>query len=747
MTLTQRNTMHCHDRSLSFCRWVVFCLALSTTRKASFFSNAFTLAPSPRVHPAFRVQGHCILGNSKNGVPEYSFDGETEDISLAVDRIDEDDDDTSEEVELQLDDKDDFDEEDFDEDYEDPTYSPTTTFEDQQSPGQPANSNRIQYAALEPGTVLQIQVGDTSLARKAWKKRRRSGSPLLVPCSVLNVDRTSTVRWNLIYLLQKFGSKHAKTGIRITLQELTKRHRTHLKCSLQDHATALGYETTADLIQGLFHKQVQDTYGVKLVVTSSKEDTGSKNIWLEAPVSRMRAQKLASSAAVLQFTDAVDRDQIVHDGGSTDTLRHTGIVRNKRQRNKETSDEDGAKTFASTESNVDSIYELQPLSAALRVNKDDVLNGNVQNGSMHPAVVFDYDLAGDAGSPLLTLSLNPSRNQARDKLKITPKKSVNYQQAIRNPKWTLNDLSVGSGPLNGKVVDFIKGGVLVDCSVGRETNDSDGPAMVKVLGTLKFPDAITREAARQDDSVGLEDLVEEDELGSDISDLAGLAAALTDFDDDGTSEVEDITHLFKLGEDGALTYKDPETGEISVLDTESDADDTDESMPVTRSRRKKSESKTHTQSSSSLRPQRLHVGDEIEVFVKSVSKQSHQLHFTMDSSVQGKKAKELKKEGEVSKRLARLSKQLGGLHHAARLKGTECDAVVQAASYSGDWFYVRPIECTDPDQRPLPVGVGTITSEELLQELDQGDSVRIAIAGIDEERGQMEYKILHKLAP
>ena len=104
---------------------------------------------------------------------------------------------------------------------------------------------RLEYAALFPsdtfntassGSVhhqqfMQIQVGDLALARKAWKKRRRSGSPLLVPCSVLNLDRTSLVRDNLLYLLYKFGTDQ-KDGTVLSLGELRRRYKSHLRGSL-----------------------------------------------------------------------------------------------------------------------------------------------------------------------------------------------------------------------------------------------------------------------------------------------------------------------------------------------------------------------------------------------------------------------------------------------------------------------------------------------------------------------------------
>jgi len=89
-----------------------------------------------------------------------------------------------------------------------------------------------EYGALSPGTVVQVQIGDLNLARKAWKKRRRTGSPLLVPCSVLNVDHRSMVRWNLIFLLEKFGKARAD-GVEIATADIFKYYRTFLRSSLQ----------------------------------------------------------------------------------------------------------------------------------------------------------------------------------------------------------------------------------------------------------------------------------------------------------------------------------------------------------------------------------------------------------------------------------------------------------------------------------------------------------------------------------
>jgi hypothetical protein len=101
---------------------------------------------------------------------------------------------------------------------------------------------KAEYAALSPGSAVQIKVGNVTLARKAWKKRRRSGSPLLVPCSVLSMDRKSMVRWNILYLLQKFGKpldevEEGAVGflsddICLSMGEINKHYSRHLGTSL-----------------------------------------------------------------------------------------------------------------------------------------------------------------------------------------------------------------------------------------------------------------------------------------------------------------------------------------------------------------------------------------------------------------------------------------------------------------------------------------------------------------------------------
>jgi predicted RNA-binding protein with RPS1 domain len=138
------------------------------------------------------------------------------------------------------------------------------------------------------------------------------------------------------------------------------------------------------------------------------------------------------------------------------------------------------------------------------------------------------------------------------------------------------------------------------------------------------------------------------------------------------------------------------------------------------------------------KPQFLTVGDEVTVFVKSVSKNSGQFSLTMDASAQLKSPQDLKRESEVTKRLSRLSKQLGGFDQIQQLYGKECDGLVKATSNTGDWHYV------EPSLENVPIGVAFVP-ESIDEPLARGDGVRIQIQGVDEERGQLSMRILRRL--
>ncbi|CAB9505229.1 expressed unknown protein (Partial), partial [Seminavis robusta] len=312
-------------------------------------------------------------------------------------------------------------------------------------------ATRNEYAALMGGQAVQIEVGDLALGRKAWKKRRRSGSPLLVPCSVLNLDRASMLRWNLLYLLYRHGSAQ-KDGTVLSTAELTRLHKKVLKGRLANHATEMGYDTAEDLIQGLFSsKATQDTYGVRLVA-----DPEGVQYYLKTPRSKFKAKQKAAQAKLLQVV--IQDDSI---------MKHTGYI---RYRDEESSE--GGDVFP-------------PLSAALRVSpREDIETGKVQQGSIQSAVLFDFDPQGDGGMPLLTLSLNPTAGRQP---KLTTKRQHHPKYApLKSPRQMLDQLQVGEGPFDAKVVKLARDHALVDFGIGRKFSSAKHPDEGVGIGTPEF---------------------------------------------------------------------------------------------------------------------------------------------------------------------------------------------------------------------------------------------------------------------
>ncbi|GKZ00805.1 hypothetical protein MPSEU_001032200 [Mayamaea pseudoterrestris] len=776
---TNKDIHHCYKRKSIM---NIYLISLFLTTFASE-SSAFSIS-----HRPFR-QEQCIIGSSykhsptrlfnkpsKRKVPEYFVsDDEDEEDALVEKVVDE------EVISASSDDEE----------------SSLTEFMTQTSP-----SNTF-YSAFMPGSILNIQVGDVSRARKAWKKRRRSGSPLLVPCSILSVDRASSVTRNLVYLLDKFGQSAGSVqgGIQLDAVELAQRYRSHLKSSLRQEAANLGYEDVNELVKALFSsKQIQDAHGVKLV--KKEEADGNSRLLLQAATSRMRAQRRAQTAAVLQFqvADDIENDQ---DDAAAAALQHTGMVRirNPKQRSKD-----------STHSKY---YSVRPLSAALRIHpskaNDFSLEAAIENGSLHQAAVFDYDPAGDAGSPLLVVALNPGRStrdrsqkgdsSSSDDVAKADLDEVPSTSSSKHFGYRLDELSVGM-ELRGTVVRLAKGGALIDCGIRRLRKDK---SWAKCWGRLNFRDAVAAQDRssqklhtecnhdEEEEEFGDDDWSDDEDEGAEEM-LSELNFDAADFDEDG-EESEDITHLFQENDDGSLTFANPDTGETEMLMTEDDDDledvthlfehgndgsltfmdpatgekhvvyaegddadithmfeqnddgtlsykgtgtreanddaDTDETLKV----------RSHiTASAKALpRPQFLKVGDEVDVFVKSVSKNSGQFSLTMDASTQDKSPQDLKRESEVTKRLSRLSKQLGGLDQIQNLLGKECDGLVKATSNTGDWLYV------EPSLENVPIGVAFV-SDSIDGPLARGDGVRIQIEGLDEERGQLAMRILRRLS-
>lgn len=488
----------------------------------------------------------------------------------------------------------------------------------------------------------------------------------------------------------------------------------------QQHATALGYETSRAMVEAMFQGMTkQDPSGIQLVLHDNDE------LYLKAPISKYLALKKTDQMTVIQVTA---------DPEEPGTMKHTGIIRRKRQ--------DDSRRF----------YEFLPLSAALRVSqREDVETGNIQNGSIHPAVLFAFDSQGDGGSPLLTLSLNPSRQKVvkqklsrkrNDKDGVAPKYTP-----VKNPRHLLDNLNIGQGPYNAKIIRTGEDHALVDFGVGRkyQTGGKEEKLVgssqyVKVYGMLRFKDAVNTERTGQD-NVPISKKGQPTKRGKrsgleNVDDI--LQKAEGQMDDD--EQVEDITHLFELNEDGELTYKNPETGQIEVMQASDDDEEGEDSEDEPISFLDDASPSQQRRKTSKMR---LKVGEKVPVYILSVPKHMNQVMVTTDLSlVQGKKPKDIKREGDVSKKLERLSQLLGGLSRAEELKGKEYDGTVKATSQSGNWLYVQP---ENDENLNLPVGVATLSPDP--PSFAQGDRVRIRMEGIDQARGQLAMHVLEKLSP
>eukprot|EP00957_Ditylum_brightwellii_P211691 15366470-Ditylum_brightwellii.AAC.1 len=376
----------------------------------------------------------------------------------------------------------------------------------------------------------------------------------------------------------------------------------------------------------------------------------------------------------------------------------------------------------------------------------------------------------------------------------------------RNIEWDLNkDLKVGDGPFKATVVkvSMKSRAVFVDCGVGKPNAKKNGKNDVsKVLGMLRLDDLLKKamgEEVEMDMEMDIaadamsqeeEDVIEaalgdwgdyDDDYEEDDDDTLSVDDLFMDEDEDEDEEIiEDVTDSFEVGEDGTLSSIDPNTGEKTLLvasDEESDEDDDDEEdafsgmSPQERldaigrmldneqkalqreekeeqeqqSQKEHPSSQTHAQNShANATPMFLSVGEEIDIYIKAIYPQSGRFMVTVDSSIQGRKAKDIKHEREVEKRMMKLAGEDGeGLGKILNCVGLECDGVVRAKSKAdedGRW-YVQPL-VSKANGGPLPVGVATLGDGVGLEGLESGDEIRVKIEGIDEGRGQLALTIL-----
>jgi len=147
--------------------------------------------------------------------------------------------------------------------------------------------------------------------------------------------------------------------------------------------------------------------------------------------------------------------------------------------------------------------------------------------------------------------------------------------------------------------------------------------------------------------------------------------------------------------------------------------------------------------------QEIKAGDDVQVYIKTVSPQSGRFMVTLDASIKNKKAKEIKLEKQADKRLSRLEKQISH-EDIESLIGNVYDGIIKAKSKTGNWYYVQPcVESGDEESGgescipSMPVGVASFEVEEGNKKLyESGDNVRVRLEGIDEKRGQLALTLI-----
>lgn len=358
-----------------------------------------------------------------------------------------------------------------------------------------------ELALLLPGQTLRIRIGDLSASRKAWKKRRRNASPILIPCSILGMNREWMVRWNVMTLLHQIGEEHAASpggsAVCATVGKLNRAYRQRLNGDLRHHATALGYESVESLLTSLFDERITAEYGISTFIEPTHN-----NLMLATSLTRRQARSFSSAAGILHFRPEVQSDGLFLEGN--EKMIHTGLA------NVRLSSSIGKMPKFTTE----------PLGAALRVSPYDEAGQKYKEGDEFNAFVYSYDTQGDNDSPLLVLTADDPRGKGvalggtgtfgtstrvfkrnSSSAAHAPTSSGSSGDLIKDStiEHELTNLKVGNGPFDATVVAISShsNAAFVDCGVGRKRGKKYGGGTTKVLGMLRFedihPDATSEE--------------------------------------------------------------------------------------------------------------------------------------------------------------------------------------------------------------------------------------------------------------
>jgi hypothetical protein len=373
------------------------------------------------------------------------------------------------------------------------------------------NTSNTELAYLLPGQSLRIRIGDTTASRKAWKKRRRNASPILIPASILNVSRQALLRWNVFALLCSIGEevvnpKNGENLLGATVGKLGRAYKRTLRGDLREHAIAMGYDSVELLLASLFDEmdlveERENGNGGSIVRSFVEPRHG--NIVLGTPLSRRQGRAMAASAGLVQFQLIDDGDDAQKNTNHSPSMMvHTGMAVPRPPSGKSIS------TTPSTS------LAPEPLGAALRVY-DGAIARRYQEGDEIDAVVHSYDDRGDGGGPLLVLTMardpqGRGQGGSGGGMLSSPayvvgrssSSSRNTNSGIDDAgvERELTDLKAGDGPFDATVVAVSSrsGAAFVDCGVGRRRGKKYGGGLTRVLGMLRFEDGAVVDEADDD---------------------------------------------------------------------------------------------------------------------------------------------------------------------------------------------------------------------------------------------------------
>ena len=500
------------------------------------------------------------------------------------------------------------------------------------------------------------------------------------------------------------------------------------------HSKSLGHPTIVAFLKAAFDENFYKEHGVEVLRDGPKNE-----LLLSSSLSIRLAREAANKAEFVQFLPSLD-DQT--------RMAHTGTAFQI------SAVEEKYKTF-------DLPNNVQPLSAAVRISQADADSSRIQEGMECNAFILSYDANGDNGSPLVTCTMDPPMTQIRDQMKR--RSYVKRQMAAKEDRIQANDLAntdkfreltslrVGDGPFKATVARISSRveALFVDLDVGRKQGKKNGGGVTKALGMLKFDDIIldSSEVSAEEAAVieaSLDDYNDDSDDISSIEDLFMNEETVEDVSD--SYAVEDDGTMYLVGEDGSKE----KLGTINEEVEETGDDEDDDFAGMTPQQRLHaigemlaSEEETEVKQQKKDRQdisKCLNIGDEVNVYIRSVSKQSGRFTVTTDPSIKGRKSKDLKKEKLASKRLSKLAAKMGGeeeLERISELVGKEIAGEIKAKSKSGDWYYFQP----DEEHKNLPVGVASCSDSS--HTYSPGDKATVRLEGIDESRGQLSFTLIN----